>query len=143
MLSGEANENSQKFSRSNQQNKQTNKQLCTCSTLSQYISLPMFCRTNTLRNFQKLLVTCFMGYCLLCFRCRSFSLWWPLTFPLFLTVVIYKIVMFFFQRNWSACFLTFAFALALSLLSTSMQTLKLSGSKESALSLLFLSLKVR
>ena len=50
-----------------------------------------------------------MVYCLLFFRCRSFSLWWPLTFPLFLTVVIYKIIMFFCKRNWSACFFTFRF----------------------------------
>ena len=53
----------------------------------------------------------------------------------------YKILMFFFRRNWSPLF--FTLALALSLLSTTMQTLKLSRKKESALLLLFLLLKVR
>ena len=49
--------------------------------------------------------------------------------------------MFFFQRIRSPCFLPFA--LALSLLSTSMLTSILSRSKESALLLLFASLKVQ
>ena len=87
------------------------------------------------------LVTRFMCSCSLFLRCRSFSLWWPLTFPLFITAVICKIVMFFFQRNWSPCCLPLT--LALFLLSTSMKTLRLSRSKQSALLLLFLSLKVR
>ena len=36
------------------------KQLCTCSTLFLYISLPLFCTTTTL-NFQKLLSYTFYG----------------------------------------------------------------------------------
>ena len=46
----------------------------------------------------------------------------------------YKILMFFFQRNWSPLF--FALALALSLLSMSMKTIKFSRKKEPALLLL-------
>ena len=53
----------------------------------------------------------------------------------------YKILMFFFQRNWSPLF--FALALALSLLSMSVKTIKFSRKKEPALLLLFSSLKVR
>ena len=34
------------------------------------------------------------------FRCRSFSSWWQLAFPLFLTAAI-KFLRFFFRRNWS------------------------------------------
>ena len=75
------------------------------------------------------------------FRCGSFLLWWTLTPLHFITAVIYKIVLCFFQRNWSPCFLPFA--LALFLLSTSMKALKLIRIKESALLLLFLSLKVQ
>ena len=39
--------------RSNEQKKKQ-QQLCTRSTLFEYISLPLFCRTTTTRNFQKL-----------------------------------------------------------------------------------------
>ena len=51
MLSGEGNENGEK--------QLAKKQLCTCSTLFLYISLPLFCTTTT-RNFQKLPGTRFM-----------------------------------------------------------------------------------
>ena len=77
--------------------------------------------------------------------CSLFSM--PLIFTLMAASISpfphrrYKILMFFFRRNWSPLF--FTLALALSLLSTTIQTLKLSRKKESALLLLFLLLKVR
>ena len=74
-----------------------------------------------------------------CFRFRLFSPWWLLAFPLFLTSAI-KFSSFSSNEIGLLCFLSLA--LALSLLSKSMQTLKLSRKKESALLLLFLSLKV-
>ena len=67
--------------RSNQQ-----KQLCTCSTLSLYISLPFFCTTTTW-NFQKLLSYTFHGWNVVSVPVHFFSLphiftllWWPLAF---------------------------------------------------------------
>ena len=54
-------------------------------------------------------------------------LWWPLPF-----LILSKIFMLFFQRNWFPLFLI-SRALALSLLSTSMETLKLCRKKEVAL----------
>ena len=53
----------------------------------------------------------------------------------------YKILMLFFQRNWSPLF--FTLALALSLSSMSIKRIKFNRKKEPALLLLFLSLKVR
>ena len=50
MLSGEGNENGKK---NNNRSNQQKKQLCTCSTLFLYISLPLFCPATTW-NFQKL-----------------------------------------------------------------------------------------
>ena len=83
MLGGEGNKNGEKNSnRSNQQKKQ----LCTCSTLFLYISLPLFCtlQRETSRNFK---VTRFMEEitcsCSLFFHCRLFSPWWPLAFLIF------------------------------------------------------------
>ena len=100
-----------------------------------YISLPLFC-TITMRNFQKL-----PSYSFYVFLLTFFSL------PLIFTLVAASISPFFFN---SYVFLptklvsfVFCLALALSLLFTSMLTLKLSQNKESALLLLFLSLKVR
>ena len=67
------------------------KQLCTCSRLFLYISLPLFCTTTTW-NFQKLLTCTFYGGNVVrvlvhffFFNCRSFSLWWPLAFSHFVT----------------------------------------------------------
>ena len=73
------------------------------------------------------------------FGCHSFSPWWPLASPF--SHRCYKIFMFLSNEIGLLCFLSRA--LAFSLLSMSMQTLKLSGKKESALLLLFLSLNVR
>ena len=56
MLSGEDNENGEKTTIS----LISKKQLCTCSTLFSYISLPLFCTTTT-RNFQKLPSYTFYG----------------------------------------------------------------------------------
>ena len=63
------------------------------------------------------------------FRCRSFSTWRQLAFPLFLTAVT-KLLRFSSNKIGLLWFLSLA--LALSLLSTLMYTLKLSGKKESA-----------
>ena len=136
MLSGDGNEKGPKKSVG-----LISKQLCTCSTLFLFISLPLFCTTTT-RNFQKLPRYTFYVFLFtfFFFSLRSFSPGWPQAFCLFLTSAI-KCPCFFSLRNWSP--LCFSLALALSLLSTSMQTLKLSRKKESALWLLFLSLKVR
>ena len=82
MLSGEGNE---------KDNKTTigpisKKQLCTCSTLFLYISLPLFCTTTTW-NFQKLLSYTFYGGNVVRVLVHFFSLpliftlhWWPLAF---------------------------------------------------------------
>ena len=91
---------------------------------------------ETSRNF---LVIRFMCSCSLFFGCHSFSPRWPLAFPF--SHRRYKIFMFLSNEIGLLCFLSLA--LAFSLLSMSMQTLKLSGKKESALLLLFLSLNVR
>ena len=138
MLSGDAKENSKNVSRSNQQKK--NKFARAAHFFSTFLCRCFAARLQreTSRNF---LVTGFMCSCSLFFRCGSFLLWWTLTPLHFITAVIYKIVPCFFQRNWSPCFLPFA--LALFLLSTSMKALKLIRIKESALLLLFLSLKVQ
>ena len=63
------------------------------------------------------------------FRCRSFSTWRQLAFPLFLTAVT-KLLRFSSNKIGLLWFLSLA--LALSLLSTLMYTLKLSRKKESA-----------
>ena len=67
--------------RSNQE-----KQLCTCSTLFLYNSLPLFCTTTT-QNFQKLLRYTFYGGNVVRVPVHFFSLplnftlhWWPLAF---------------------------------------------------------------
>ena len=62
------------------------KQLCTCSTLFLYISLPLFCTTTTW-NFQKLPSHTFYGgnVVRVLVHCRSFSASWPLAFLIFLT----------------------------------------------------------
>ena len=53
-----------------------------------YFSLPLFCATTS-RNFQKLpIYTIYVFLFTSCFRCRSFSPWWSLVFPLFLTAAI-------------------------------------------------------
>ena len=84
MLSGEGNagERWKNNSKSNQQKKQ----LCTCSTLFLYISLPLFCTTTTW-NFQKLLSYTFYGGNVVRVLVHFFSLpliftlhWWPLAF---------------------------------------------------------------
>ena len=72
---------------------------------------------------------CCMWSCSLSFRCRSFSAWWQLAFPLFLTAAI-KVLG--FSSNEIGLLWFLSFALALCLLSTSMQTLKFSRKKESA-----------
>ena len=86
--------------------------------------------------FRLLLSPTFYVFLFTFFRCHSFSLLVAANFPpFFLRRYIYKIVLFFLQRNRSPRFLPFT--LALSLLSTSMLTLILSWSKESALLLFF------
>ena len=70
-----------------------------------------------------------MWSCSLSFRCRSFSAWWQLAFLLFLTAAI-KVLC--FSSNEIGLLWFLSFALPLCLLSTSMQTLKLSRKKESA-----------
>ena len=70
-----------------------------------------------------------MWSCSLSFRCRSFSAWWQLAFPLFLTAAI-KVLC--FSSNEIGLFWFLSFAIALCLLSKSMKTLKLSRKKESA-----------
>ena len=70
-----------------------------------------------------------MWSCSLSFRCRSFSAWWQLAFPLFLTAAI-KVLC--FSSNEIGLLWFLSFAIALWLLSKSMQTLKLSRQKESA-----------
>ena len=70
-----------------------------------------------------------MWSCSLSFRCRSFSAWWQLAFPLFLTAAI-KVLC--FSSNEIGLLWFLSFALALCMLCKSMQTLKLSRKKESA-----------
>ena len=81
------------------------------------IFLPLFCKTSTEWNFQKLPIYTFYGelmsYVLLLsivFRCRSFSSWWPLAF-----LISYKMFTFFFQRNYGL-FGSLSLALALSVI---------------------------
>ena len=59
MLSGEGMQRRRTVKNKNRSNQQK-KELCTCSTLFLYISLPLFCTTTTL-NFQKLLSYTFYG----------------------------------------------------------------------------------
>ena len=79
MLSGDGNENSQKIS----VGELAKKQLCTCSTLFLYISLPT-------GNFQKIPNYTFCEGNVVNVRvqffprCRSFSPWWSLAFFIFL-----------------------------------------------------------
>ena len=79
------------------------KQLCTCSTLFLYISLPLFC-TITTWNFQKLLSYTFYGRNVVRVLVHFFSLsfiftlhCWPLDFSFFHHH--YKIFMLFLQQN--------------------------------------------
>ena len=62
-------------------------------------------------------------------RCRSFSSWWQLAFPLLLTTAINFLC---FSSNEIGLLQCLSLALALSLLSTLMQKMKLSRKKESA-----------
>ena len=90
-----------------------------------YISLPLFCTTTT-RFMEKMLYVVLFNFFSLPF---IFSLVAASISPFFHSR--YKSVyMFFFQRNWSP--LVLSFAIALCLLSKSMQTLKSSRQKESA-----------
>ena len=73
-------------------------------------------------NFECAPVHCFC-------RCRSFSPWWQLAFPLFLTTALKFLC---FSSNEIGFLWFLSFAIALCLLSTSMQTLKFSRKKESA-----------
>ena len=75
-----------------------------------------------------------MWSCPLFFRSRSFLPWCRQHFSF--SHSRYKIFMLFFKRNWSPLFFL-SLTLALSLLSTPMQTFKLSRKKESASLLLF------
>ena len=89
MLSGDGNENGPKKSVG-----LISKQLCTCSTLFLFISLPLFCTTTT-RNFQKLprytsyvfLFTCFFVALIFTWMAASIS---PISY------LRYKMSMFFF-----------------------------------------------
>ena len=90
MLSGDANENSDKNSRSNQQQKTTLHVQHTF--LVHFLGVVFHDFNKKLPETSQLRVLCVPVH--FCFRCRSFSLWWPLTFPLFLTAAIYKIVVF-------------------------------------------------
>ena len=105
-----------------------------------YISLPFFCTTST-RNFQKHpSYTFYVFLSTFFFAAAHFHLGGRQHFPMFLTATI-KFSCFSFNEIGLLCFLSLA--LALSPLSTSMQILKSSRKKESALLLLFLSLKAR
>ena len=55
------------------------KQLCTCSTLFLYISLPLFCTTTTW-NFQKLLSYTFFSFTFFSLPLIFTLHWWPLAF---------------------------------------------------------------
>ena len=84
MLSGEGMQRRKTVKNNNRSNQQ--KQLCTCSTLFSYISLPLFCTTTT-RNFQKLLSYTFYGGKVVRVPVHFFSQpliftlqWWPLAF---------------------------------------------------------------
>ena len=57
------------------------KQLCTCSTLFLYISLPLFCTTTTW-NFQKLLSYTFFSFTFFSLPLIFILHWWPLAFPI-------------------------------------------------------------
>ena len=89
MLTGEGMLRRKTVKNNNRSNQQ--KQLCTCSTLSLYISLPFFCTTTTW-NFQKLLSYTFHGWNVVSVPVHFFSLphiftllWWPLAFLILLT----------------------------------------------------------
>ena len=84
MLSGEGM-HPRKTVKNNNRAKQQ-KQLCACSTLSLYISLPLFCKITT-RNFQKLFSYTFYGGNVVRVPVHFFSQpliftlrWWPLAF---------------------------------------------------------------
>ena len=84
MLSGEGMHPRKTVKNNNRANQQ--KQLCTCSTLSLYISLPLFCKITT-RNFQKLFSYTFYGGNVVRVPVHFFSQpliftlqWWPLAF---------------------------------------------------------------
>ena len=84
MLSGKGTHRRKTVKNNNRSNWQ--KQLCTCSTLFLYISLPLFCTTTT-RNLQKLLSYTFYGGNVVRVPVHFFSLpliftlhWWPLAF---------------------------------------------------------------
>ena len=84
MLSGKGMHRRKTVKNKNRSNWQ--KQLCTCSTLFLYISLPLFC-THTTRNLQKLLSYTFYGGNVVRVPVHFFSLpliftlhWWPLAF---------------------------------------------------------------
>ena len=85
------------------------KQLCTCSTLFLYISLPLSCATVTW-NFQKVPSyalswrECRTCSCSLFFHCGSFSPWWPLASRR------YKISYCSTTENVSFCFFSLALA---------------------------------
>ena len=117
------------------------KQLCTCSTLFLYISLPLFCTTSS-RNFQKLPSYTFLVILWpvhFFFRCRSFSPCWPLAFLLFLIAAIN------FQVFLPTKLVSLVFIPRSSFFSVIHVNvdIKISRRKESALLLLFLSQKVR
>ena len=113
-------------------------QLCTCTTLSLYISLPLVCTTTTW-NFHKLPCYTFDGGNVVCVSVHFFSL--PLIFTSvaasishFLTTAI-KFSGFSSHKIGLLCFLSLA--VALSLFSTLIKRLKLSQKKKSPLLLLF------
>ena len=112
--------------------KKENKQLGTCSTLflySHFFAVVLHDDNVKLPETSQLHVLwrkCCMWSCSLFFRCRSFLPWWPLAFLIFSqplrnvhVILQTKLVFFVFL----------SLALALSLLSTPMQTLKLSRNK--------------
>ena len=92
MLSGEGNENDEKT----EIGQISKKQLCTCSTFSLYISLPLFCMTTTW-NFQKLPGYTFYGGNVV--RVHIFSPRWPLAF--LISHRRYKNFMLFLQQKMS------------------------------------------
>ena len=133
MLSGDDNENSQK---------QAVDLVSKITTLHMQhtflrISSPLFCTTTT-RNFQKLPGYTFYAL-LFTFFVAAADFHLGGRQRLFLTAAI-KFSCFSSNEIGLLCFLSLA--LALSLLSMSMQTLRLTGKKESDLLLLFLSLNV-
>ena len=108
-------------------------QLCTCTTLSLYISLPLVCTTTTW-NFQKLPCYTFYGGNVVCVPVHFFSL--PLIFTTVATSISHYLTTAIKFSGFSSnkigllCFLSLA--LALSLLSTSIKRLKLSQKKKIA-----------